>query len=219
MARTKDQLSDDVIRILRALRTVPEDERERRAVLTRDLAEASVAIREHFLTPEGAPDWTGRTWTYRDAIRNLYGEAGYSPEERAQTQGAVRYHVGNIVRRYLSPDALEDAGLRQDTPRERQQATRARNSALLSALATSTSGGTDIELNSAAKVEALRDVLAAISKIRLNKRNGRALAKAAAEGDDVAAGLIEAAAKLTHAIRAKCDELLSEMASAGLKVE
>lgn len=130
MTRSQQQVSQDIVRLLVALHAVGED-RERHTILTRDLAEAAVALREHYLTPEGRPDWTGRTWAYRNAMRQLYGEAGYDAAARAVTQAATRYHVGNIVRRYLSPEEIAEVGLRPETPQERQVAHRAKVSAML----------------------------------------------------------------------------------------
>lgn len=169
---TKDQLSDEIVRILRSLRVADPD---RHTVLARDLAEAIISLREHFLTPEGRPDWTGRTWQYRAALRELYAQAGYSPAERSATQNTVRYHVGNLMRQRLSAAELRAAGVTAPSPKDRMAARRQRQAALLAASAApliaegSDEAGDDLAAGRA-KVKTLREVLAILVKFRVNKR-------------------------------------------------
>ncbi|MEU8299161.1 hypothetical protein AB0C04_17990 [Micromonospora sp. NPDC048909] len=92
---------------------------ERRTMMLRDLAEQMVDLREHYLTPSGDPDWTGRTGAYRYAVRGLYAQAGYTPEERKVTQTATRYHVGNLVRARVSQETADALGLERTTPQDR----------------------------------------------------------------------------------------------------
>src|SRR4051812_43452584 len=86
---TLQRIQGEIVRILRALRT---SEGDRRTMLYRDLAGHMVELREHYLTPSGEPDWTGRTGAYRLGVRALYADAGYSPAERKQVQTSIRYH-------------------------------------------------------------------------------------------------------------------------------
>jgi hypothetical protein len=123
MATTKKAVDDEIVRILHAIRTT---EGERRTMLYRDLAEQMVELRQHYLTPNGKPDWTGRTGAYRLGVRALFADAGYSPAERQAVQTSVRYHIGNIIRATVAHSDLEDLGLDTVTPKERaRQRTRA----------------------------------------------------------------------------------------------
>lgn len=108
----------EIVRILHALKRV---EGDRRTMLYRDLGEQMVELREHFITPGGQPDWTGRTGAYRLAVRNLYADAGYSPAERRAVQTSIRYHTGNLVRGRVSAEELENLGLDTRTPQERSR--------------------------------------------------------------------------------------------------
>ena len=128
---TKQAINAEIVRILRALRHV---EGERRTLLYRDLAEQMVDLREHYFTPQGAPDWTGRTGSYRYAVRALYAEAGYNPTERRIVQTSTRYHTGNLVRERI-PRAQADAlGLNPASPQDRSRTRTARDRAELRAL-------------------------------------------------------------------------------------
>ncbi|WP_433286561.1 hypothetical protein [Micromonospora sp. CA-244673] len=118
MATSKQQIEREIVRILCGVRQTTG---ERRTILLRDLAEQMVDLREHYLTPSGDPDWTGRTGVYRYAVRELYGQAGYSPEERKAIQTATRYHVGNLVRARVPQEAAEALGLERTTPKDRNR--------------------------------------------------------------------------------------------------
>lgn len=133
MTRSQRALADEVRRLLRALRKADPKDRERRTVLLRELAEVAVELREYFPI-EGRPDWDGRTWHYRNYMRQLYRDANYSDAERNKTQAAVRYHAGNIVRAKLSAEELEELGLSSKGPVERARRARERQSALLQTL-------------------------------------------------------------------------------------
>jgi hypothetical protein len=115
-AASKKHIEREIVRILRAVRHT---EGERRTLLLRDLAEQMVDLREHCLTPAGEPDWTGRTGVYRYAVRELYAQAGYSPEERKLTQTSTRYHVGNLVRARVPREQADALGLTPATPQDR----------------------------------------------------------------------------------------------------
>lgn len=132
--RTKGAIADDMQRLLKAIKRSDPSDRERRTVLYRDVAEASVELREHFLTGEGEPDWGGRTWAYRDFVRTLYRDAGMDSKETATTQAGVRYHVGNVLRDRLPAETIEDLGLQPATPIQRARKNRAERSTVLRAL-------------------------------------------------------------------------------------
>lgn len=66
-------------------------------------------------------DPAGRTQAYRDLVAKMYAEAGVPTDAAANVQAAVRYHVGNELRTKFKADALEEAGLSPQGPRERQQ--------------------------------------------------------------------------------------------------
>jgi hypothetical protein len=130
---SKRQIESEIRRILHAIRAVPEDNRERRTVLLRDLAEATVSYREHFALSSGAPDWTGATYAYRTEITQLYTEAGYPQTEAKAIQKLARYHIANTLRERLPADEIEAMGLRAQLPRERQTELRARSAAIVAA--------------------------------------------------------------------------------------
>ncbi|MFD6638341.1 hypothetical protein ACFWDN_21270 [Micromonospora chalcea] len=143
MSATKEDLGAGLVRVLRALRRVG-DNRERRTELYRTIANASVDLREHFLTPEGNPDWAGRTWAYREYVRERYSEAGYSREEARPVQTSVRYHVSVRVRERLTPEEVEDLGLRAENITERMCDHRAAKSALFESLTPSADDNPDV---------------------------------------------------------------------------
>lgn len=156
----REQLQDEIVRLLRALRLADE---HRAQALRRDLAEATVALREHFLTPEGNPDWSGSSGHYRTAMRGLYSRADYSPEERRITQSTVRYHIGNIVRERLSTSELQAAGLTAPSPHERQRTRRKRTAAIMAATAPA---GEDGALTAAGNVGRLGAALALVAAVQ-----------------------------------------------------
>lgn len=131
LGRSLDRVKTDFVRALRRLRQLEGSER---TPLYRDLAAHTVALREHFHTAQGEPDWIGRTSAYRHAVRDLYSKADYTPEEADGVQSAIRYHVGNLVREILHPEALEDLGLDEISPLERAREVR-RDQAILLARA------------------------------------------------------------------------------------
>jgi hypothetical protein len=130
MPRALATIDGDFAKLLLELRRVGDD-RERRTVTNRRLAELAFEMREHFLTEEGNPDLAGRTWKYRDHVRNLYRDAAFSEEEAKTAQSAVRYHLGNIARQRLDPEQLEDAGLSDTAPVVRGREAREGRSVLL----------------------------------------------------------------------------------------
>ena len=100
----------------------------------RTCADLLVSLREHFLTDDGRPDWTGRTWPYRACVRELYSRAGISQNEAPTLQAAIRYHAGNVLRERLTPEELEELGIGPEGPRERTRAAHSERSAVLATL-------------------------------------------------------------------------------------
>ena len=99
-----------------------------------------VDLREFYTTATGEPDWKGSTQAYKTAVSEVYSAAGMSRDEQASVSASVRYHIGNYMRTKLSPEELEDLGLRLDAPRARHVHRREQRSALLTSL---TSPGTE----------------------------------------------------------------------------
>lgn len=97
-------------------------------VLVKNLAMVLWAIRmEH-------DDPLGRSGPYRQAAAELYASANLDAEAEDRLQTAVRWHIGNIRTRYMTPRELENAGLKLTSPLERQRDTREANAALLTGL-------------------------------------------------------------------------------------
>ena len=135
MPRPREDLERDIVRALRGIRGLdPVSDRERRTMLIRECAAMLVELREHFLTDDGRPDWTGRTWPYRAAVRELYSRAGIPPAEATSLQAAVRYHAGNFLRDLLTATELEEYGIGPETPRDRTRASHSARNALVHAL-------------------------------------------------------------------------------------
>lgn len=91
----------------------------------RETADHLVDLRGLHLDAEGAPDWPGRTFAYRDLVRSIYASAGLGPDSGDTTKTALRYHVGNSLRERVDPSDLDAAGLSSLDPRGRQQNRRA----------------------------------------------------------------------------------------------
>jgi hypothetical protein len=91
-----------------------------------------VEARAHFFTKEGEPDWLGRTYAYRSWIRETMSDANVPGAEITSLQAAIRYHSGNILRRRLDQDTLDELGLVKSSPRERSIEKRERTSETVS---------------------------------------------------------------------------------------
>jgi hypothetical protein len=79
-------------------------------------------------------DWLGRTYPYRQVASEVYRLSGVKGDRLTRLQATVRYHVGNGLRRQLTPRELNALELLDTSPLERQQDIRATNSALLAAV-------------------------------------------------------------------------------------
>ncbi|MEU1037684.1 hypothetical protein [Streptomyces sp. NPDC005907] len=66
-------------------------------------------------------DWLGRSYEYRQDVNEVYRQANIPPDRLTRTQATVRYHVGNLLRRHLTPRELQKLELIDASPLERQQ--------------------------------------------------------------------------------------------------
>lgn len=121
----------DVVRVgaqlVRAYAQVEETQTE----ILRRLALVVVKLRSYYRTGDGAVDWAGRSWDYRQTVERMYSEAGVPPDSAANVQAALRYHVGNALRELVEPEELASAGLLPTSPRQRLQAAREEAQAVL----------------------------------------------------------------------------------------
>ncbi|MEV4939573.1 hypothetical protein [Streptomyces zaomyceticus] len=74
-------------------------------------------------------DMLGKSHLYRQVIAQIYRDAGV--DEKTQT--AVRYHLGNLLRRTMTPRELKSHGLLATSPLERLQDTRATDAVIVKA--------------------------------------------------------------------------------------
>jgi hypothetical protein len=119
---------------LRLLKEYRSAEDEARTPIARRLAETLVEAREHFTDAEGETDWRGRTYPYRQWVREIYDDANLRGEDGKRVQAAIRYHIGAALRARLSDEERERLGLMPQSPRERSGERRATRSAVLNAL-------------------------------------------------------------------------------------
>ncbi|MFE0326318.1 hypothetical protein ACFW08_05815 [Streptomyces sp. NPDC058960] len=97
-------------------------------ILAMNLATVLLAIRKQH------DDWLGRTHEYRQLASEVYRQANIQDKAQlTRLQATVRYHVGNLLRRQLTPRELKRLELLDTSPLERQQDQRATNRALLAA--------------------------------------------------------------------------------------
>lgn len=178
-----------------ALRAYLSASDEQRTEKLRAAAEALVDAREHFYTSDGSPDWRGRSYAYRRWVGDVYSDANIPRDELATIQAAIRYHVGNVLRDRLSPEELEDLGLRSVGPRERSVEKRTRQAATLDLF----QGGPIDEPEQALEaLQAVDRILARInaSTLRALPADGRKDArKTLAEASEALADLEKAAGK------------------------
>lgn len=96
-----------------------------KTALLKNLATVIVALRIRH------GDMRGSSGAYRKDVGQIYRQISEENQERLQT--AVRWHVGNILRRHLTPRELERLDLKPTSPLERQQDSRAINAAIVAA--------------------------------------------------------------------------------------
>ena len=74
---------------------------------------------EHFLTKEGLPDYSGRSWEYRSWFSDVTNSLNLPDPERARLMSRLRFHVGNRLRDEVREEELADAGLLKVSPAQR----------------------------------------------------------------------------------------------------
>lgn len=97
-------------------------------ILARNIATVCVALRVQL------GDMAGTSYDYKQRIAEFYRESGVGGDQLERMQKAVRWHVGNVLRRTMTARELEKLGLLLTSPLERSQDTRAKNAALVTAL-------------------------------------------------------------------------------------
>lgn len=80
-----------------------------------------VAKLRSLFTRNDAPDWSGRSREYREAMSEVYSRLNVEGKRREALQFAVRFHAGNAIRAQAGADELESAGLGAVSPRDRIQ--------------------------------------------------------------------------------------------------
>lgn len=184
--------------------------------LKRNIAVVLIALRKQL------DDWRGESYEYRSAVTDMYLKAGIADDEYGtRLKNSVRYHVGNYLRRYLTPRELKRYGLIAESPLERQQDTRATHAAIIRATQVSTLAADSspapaptetTRKGKAPKGEAKADVV--------EERAPGLRVKASADQlrlASVAAGIVKQVspevvdADMTDGQRAKLDEELAEM--------
>lgn len=133
MTRTREnkieQIKAQAANYLR--RALEKDPADRRGDY-RAFADLAVELRGYF-THDGMPDYAGKSYDLRAAMREIYGMAGLSATEGNAVKAILRYHVGNAIRETLDVETLEEYGLLPNDPRERQRMRRAEGAAEVSA--------------------------------------------------------------------------------------
>lgn len=125
------EIRRDAVRLLRQHSRAPESER---TPLIRQLADTLVEGRGLFTREDGAPDWAGRTYTYRQWVGDIYAEADIRGEERRTVQSKTRYHLGAALRDALDEKTIRDYGLSPETPKMRGMARRKKDVRILRAI-------------------------------------------------------------------------------------
>jgi hypothetical protein len=97
-------------------------------ILAINLATVLIALRRKHGDP------LGRSHAYRQDANEVYRQAGIPQDQRERLQANVRYHIGNMNRRYLTPREIKAIGLDEASPLEKQQDRRATDIALLAAV-------------------------------------------------------------------------------------
>jgi hypothetical protein len=128
MSRSISAIKDAATANLRRYLSAPEDDRTE---LLRAVAADFVDLREQYITPEGEPDWGGKSYAYRQIVGEIYSDAGVQRGDRSSVRAAIGYHVGNVLRERLSPEELDDLGFRTLSPRDRSVEKREKQNAVL----------------------------------------------------------------------------------------
>lgn len=70
---------------------------------------------------------------YKQAVSEIYDASGLTGDDRERFSAAIRYHVGNHMRRYMTPRAIERLGLQAESPLDRSRTRREETRALVRA--------------------------------------------------------------------------------------
>lgn len=114
---------------------------EQRTPILRQLAEILVESRQHFARADGSPDWTGRSWPYRQFVRELYEDAGVAKTDLNTIQSKARYHISAVLRDFLDEETLLEYGLAFESQRDRSRDRRMARTATLNAFTARDVGG------------------------------------------------------------------------------
>lgn len=95
--------------------------------LAKNLAVVIVALRVQH------DDMRGSSHEYRQTVADMYRQAGLPADSQGALQNTVRWHVGNLLRRTMTPRQLEANNLQPTSPLERLQDSRKTNSAIIKA--------------------------------------------------------------------------------------
>lgn len=88
-----------------------------------EVAELIVQARiDHFIRPDGTPDYKGKSYGYRVWFGELLDSLKLG-DDRDKVASRIRYSTGNALRRVLTKEQLEDAGLKPISPRDRSSMT------------------------------------------------------------------------------------------------
>jgi hypothetical protein len=132
-------LQNSAVAALRAYLQAEDSEDKTKAL--KQTATLFVKARAHFFTKEGEPDWMGRTYAYRQWVREVMETAGVDRADVTSLQSSLRYHSGSALREILPDETREDLGLVEQSPRERSREKRGRQ---LEAIQVFSGGGQEI---------------------------------------------------------------------------
>ncbi|MFF1417623.1 hypothetical protein [Streptomyces sp. NPDC058280] len=101
---------------------------QRPVILARNMAMVCIALRLKL------QDMVGSSYEYKQTVAEFYRMSGVTGDRLERMQGTVRWHVGNTLRRHMTPRELERHGLLATSPLERQQDSRAVNAAIVQSI-------------------------------------------------------------------------------------
>lgn len=109
-------------------------EGDERAEHLRAVAEALVDKRADTpMDPDDAtsdPDWRGKSYAYKHWVADVFTEAGIPAGERRRTQGAIAYHVNNVLHERPGLPDPHSLGINPKPLRDRRAEHRERTSNL-----------------------------------------------------------------------------------------
>ncbi|AKZ59170.1 hypothetical protein SAM23877_6125 [Streptomyces ambofaciens ATCC 23877] len=182
-------------------------------LLAKNIAVVLLALRKRH------DDWLGRMGDYRRDAAEVYSAANIRDREQLKRlQANVRYHVGNMVRRHLTPRELKALELKDASPLERQQDRRATDTAILRA----TKVAADVEASTPKTSKAAKKPKGQAAEEIVPTQGGGPGTGVKATADhlrlaEVAAGIVSKLdvdvidGHMTDGQRARLDEELAEM--------